>query len=64
MKNFLYIHRKKVPLIGISLILIGALLAYLQWGKEPGETISGVFCGLGFGLTIIGLGGIKKPDKL
>jgi len=45
---------------GICLLIFGATLAYLKWGTEPLETVAGVFCGLGFGLTIASLG-MKKP---
>lgn len=60
MNNLLYIHRKKIPFIGVFLFILGVILAYLKWGIEPQETIAGVLCGLGLSLTIIGFG-IKKP---
>ena len=63
MNSFLYNHRKKIPFFGILLLISGILLAYLKWGFETEETISGVLCGLGFGITIIGFG-IKKPEKI
>lgn len=62
MNHFLYNNRKKITFLGILFIIIGAVLAYLKWGIEPEETIAGVFCGLGFGLTILSLG-MKKPEK-
>ena len=63
MNNFLIINQKRVIAFGIILIVLGVVFAYIKWGEEPEETIAGVLCGLGFGLTIIGLG-IQKPKKL
>ena len=60
MNKFLIRNKKNVIAFGLVLVVLGAIFAYLKWGDEPEETIAGVLCGLGFGLTVIGLG-IQKP---
>lgn len=52
MNLFFYKNRKKIIILGISLILFGAILAYLKWGIEPEETIAGVFFGVGLSISI------------
>ncbi|MEO9572363.1 MAG: hypothetical protein ABJH82_11010 [Polaribacter sp.] len=63
MNSFFYNHRKKIPFVGVFLLILGIIVAYFKWGFEPEETIAGVLCGLGLSLTIIGFG-IKKPTKI
>ncbi len=53
MNLYFYNNRKKILFIGVFLFLIGVVLAYLKWGFEPEETIAGVFCGLGFGISLL-----------
>ena len=62
MNAYLYKNKLKITLLGVFSIITGTVLAYLKWGIEPEETIAGVFCGLGFGLTIIGLGLQKTKE--
>ena len=52
MNLFFYKNRKKIIILGISLILFGAILAYLKWGIEPEETIAGVFSGVGLSISV------------
>lgn len=55
-------NRKNITIIGLVLLVIGIVFAYIKWGVEPEETIAGVFCGLGFGMSVFGLG-IQKPKN-
>jgi hypothetical protein len=60
MNNKIYKNRKSILVISIILFTIGLLIAYYNWGTEPNETIGGVFCGLGLGISLISFS-LKKP---
>ena len=62
MNKLLVKNKKTVIAIGILFCIVGVLLAYLKWGIEPEETIAGFLCGIGFSITILGLG-IKKEQN-
>ncbi len=59
MKLFFYRNRKKIQILSILLLVFGAILAYLNWGIEPEETIAGFLVGLGFGILLLSLN-LKK----
>ncbi|GAB7255770.1 hypothetical protein [Polaribacter sp. OB-PA-B3] len=59
MKLFFYRNRKKIQILSILLLVFGAILAYLNWGIEPQETIAGFLVGLGFGILLLSLN-LKK----
>lgn len=53
MNLFFYRNRKKIQAFSILLLLLGAILAFLNWGIEPEETIAGFLVGLGFGILLL-----------
>lgn len=53
MKRFFYRNRNVVLVLGVLLLISGALIGYLFYGTEPNETHGGVLCGLGFGVLLI-----------
>ncbi|MFD2529767.1 MULTISPECIES: hypothetical protein [Polaribacter] len=53
MNLFFYNNRKKIRAFSILLLLLGAILAFLNWGIEPEETIAGFLVGLGFGILLL-----------
>jgi peptidoglycan/LPS O-acetylase OafA/YrhL len=53
MKRFFYQNRNLVLVLGILLLISGALMGYLFYGTEPHETYGGILCGLGFGILLL-----------
>ena len=53
-------YKTIVKYSGIGLALAGIVMAYLYYGTEPYETISGFLCGIGFGLFLISFS-VKQP---
>jgi hypothetical protein len=60
MRTKIYNNRKLITLIGILILLGGIVMAIINWGIEPEETISGALCGFGFAITLFSFS-IKKP---
>lgn len=52
MRRFFYRNRNVVLVLGILLLISGALIGYLFYGTEPHETYGGVLCGLGIGVLL------------
>ncbi|GAB5564785.1 MAG: hypothetical protein Wins2KO_18480 [Winogradskyella sp.] len=59
--QILYNNKKKLILVSILAIVVGALTSYFNYGTEPWETIGGFICGLFFGMLII-FTSLKQPN--